>query len=61
MLDGLTAIDCKVAPAAVTVRGVDPVTTPSIVWMVAEPLAIPMARPVLLIVAMEELLELHLT
>jgi hypothetical protein len=47
--------------AAVTVNGVEPAAVPNVAVMVVVPRLTALARPVALIVAMEGLLELHVT
>ena len=56
---GVTAIDCSVA--AVTVRVVEPLIAPDVALIVEFPTAAPVARPVVLIVAVAVVPELHVT
>ena len=58
-LAGVTAIDCNVA--AVTVSTVEPVMLPSFALIVLVPVATPVARPPLVIVATEVVAEAHVT
>src|SRR5271166_5954489 len=58
-LAGVTAIDCKAA--AVTVRTVDPVMPLSVALMVEVPVATPVARPAVVIVATDVVAEAHVT
>lgn len=55
---GVIAIDTSVA---VTVNGVEALVEPKVAWMVVLPLATPVARPKLVIVAAAVLLELQVT
>jgi hypothetical protein len=54
---GVTAIDCKVA--AVTVSPVDPTMDEEVAEMVDVPTAVPVARPVAVIVALAGFDEVH--
>jgi hypothetical protein len=56
---GVTAIDCSVA--AVTVRVVEPLIAPDVALIVEFPTPAPVARPVVLIVAVAVVPELHVT
>lgn len=59
---GVIAIDCKLGkppPELVTVKVVEPVTLPEVALIVALPAATALPMPLLLMVAMDWLEELH--
>ena len=58
-LAGVTAMDCSTA--AVTVNTVEPLMAPSVALMELVPVATPVARPPLVIVATDGVAEAHVT
>jgi hypothetical protein len=58
-LAGVTAMDANTG--AITVRPVEPLIDPEAAWIVVLPVATPVARPTLVIVAAEVFDELHVT
>ena len=56
---GVTAIDCSVA--AVTVRTVEPLMAPEVAVIVLVPTPAPVAKPPVVIVAVEVVPEAHVT
>ena len=58
-MTGVTPIDTKAAD--VTVSPVEPLVEPKAAWIVVLPAATPVAKPVLVIVATDVLVELQLT
>ena len=56
---GVTAMDCSVA--AVTVNTVEPLTAPEVALIVLVPTPAPVARPPLVIVAVEVVADAHVT